>query len=128
TVHINGTEVEVTKHEFDLLYYLMAHPNVVFTREQLVQELYPHNQQQILDRTIDAHIKKIREKVEATPSKPKRIMTKRGIGYMFSLAYYLSKLSGDYHCNYCKWLGDLSHGMFFSGRNGELYRCRARTI
>lgn len=83
TVHINGTEVEVTKHEFDLLYYLMAHPNVVFTREQLVQELYPHNQQQILDRTIDAHIKKIREKVEATPSKPKRIMTKRGIGYMF---------------------------------------------
>src|SRR5699024_4297350 len=74
TVHINGTEVEVTKHEFDLLYYLMAHPNVVFTREQLVQELYPHNQQQILDRTIDAHIKKIREKVEATPSKSKRIM------------------------------------------------------
>src|SRR5699024_3996420 len=83
TVHINGTEVEVTKHEYDLLYYLMAHPNVVFTREQLEQELYTHKQQQTIDRTKDDHIKKIREKVEATPSKPKRIMTRRGIGYMF---------------------------------------------
>lgn len=82
-VLLHGTEIEVTKHEFDLLYYLMGHPNVVFTREQLVQELYPHHQQQTLDRTIDAHIKKIREKIEETPSKPKRIMTKRGIGYMF---------------------------------------------
>src|SRR5699024_2776253 len=83
TVHINRTEVEVTKHEFDLLYYLMAHPNVVFTREYLVRELYTHNKQQILDRTIYAHITKIRNKVETTPSKPQRIMTIRGVGYMF---------------------------------------------
>ncbi|HLR75871.1 MAG TPA: response regulator transcription factor [Virgibacillus sp.] len=75
--------VDLTKHEFNLLYHLMQHPNVVFSREQLVNKIYPIDEQTILDRTIDAHIKKLREKIEDIPSKPKRIQTVRGMGYKF---------------------------------------------
>src|SRR5690625_1510279 len=75
--------IHLTKHEFELLYLLMSNPNTVFTREQLVHELYAYDEQDILDRTIDAHIKKIREKIEDIPSQPKRIQTIRGMGYKF---------------------------------------------
>ena len=75
--------INLTKHEFELLYLLMSHPNTVFTRERLVNELYAYNEQDILDRTIDAHIKKLREKIEEVPSKPSRIRTIRGMGYKF---------------------------------------------
>lgn len=82
-VMLYDKRVKLTKHEFNLLYYLMQHPNIVFTREQLVSELYAYDEQDILDRTIDAHVKKLREKIEETPSKPKRIQTVRGMGYKF---------------------------------------------
>lgn len=75
--------IELTKHEFNLLYYLMQHPNIVFSREQLVRQIYPTDEQTILDRTIDAHVKKIREKIEDIPSQPQRIQTVRGMGYKF---------------------------------------------
>lgn len=80
---LKGKKVHLTKHEFNLLHHLMAHPNIVFTREQLVQELYEYEEQNILDRTIDAHIKKLREKIEDEPSRPSRILTVRGMGYKF---------------------------------------------
>lgn len=76
-------DVTLTKYEFNLLYYLMQHPNMVFSREQLVEQIYPYGEQEVLDRTIDAHIKKLREKVEDIPSNPKRIQTVRGMGYKF---------------------------------------------
>lgn len=82
-VYLFDEKIHLTKHEFDLLHYLMSQPNIVFTREQLVNELYHYNEQNILDRTIDAHIKKIREKIEEEPSRPKRIQTVRGMGYKF---------------------------------------------
>lgn len=44
--------IYLTKHEFELLYYLMSHPNIVFTREQLVNQLYAYDDQHILDRTV----------------------------------------------------------------------------
>lgn len=75
--------IHLTKHEFNLLYFFMQHPNTVFSREQLVNEMYPFDEQSVLDRTIDAHIKKLREKVEENPSQPKRIQTVRGMGYKF---------------------------------------------
>lgn len=83
-VFLYDQEVDLTKHEFDLLQHLMSHPGTVFTREQLVQALYSHHEQDILDRTIDAHIKKLREKIEETPSLPQKIKTKRGMGYLFA--------------------------------------------
>lgn len=76
-------KIELTKHEFNLLYELMQHPNVVLSREQLVSKIYPYDEQSILERTIDAHVKKLREKVEQHPSRPKRIQTVRGMGYKF---------------------------------------------
>src|SRR5699024_11154176 len=78
--------IHLTKHEFELLYLLMSHPDTVFTREQLVTELYTYDEQDILDRTIDAQIKKLREKIEEVPSKPKRVKTIRGMGYKFVLS------------------------------------------
>lgn len=75
--------VNLTKHEFELLSVLMENPNIVFSREQLVHRLYRFDEQDILDRTIDAHIKKLREKIEDIPSKPSRIKTVRGMGYKF---------------------------------------------
>ncbi|MCD5325983.1 MULTISPECIES: response regulator transcription factor [Pontibacillus] len=77
------TAVNLTKYEFNMLYYFMTNPNRVLTREQLLQNLYPLAEQTVLDRTIDAHIKKLREKVEKDPSHPKRIQTVRGMGYKF---------------------------------------------
>lgn len=76
-------QLDVTKHEFQLLYYLMEHPNMVITREDLIGQLYPYADKTVLDRTIDAHIKKLRKKIEDDPASPKRIRTVRGMGYKF---------------------------------------------
>ncbi|MBY7142486.1 response regulator transcription factor [Virgibacillus sp. NKC19-3] len=77
-------QLKLTKHEFNLLYYFMESPNVVFSREDLINQLYPYADKTVLDRTIDAHIKKLREKIEDKPSDPKRILTVRGMGYKFA--------------------------------------------
>lgn len=82
-VLLNDEKIRLTKHEFNMLFYFMENPNVVLSREQLVEKIHPYDEASILDRTIDAHIKKIREKIEDTPSKPKRIITVRGMGYQF---------------------------------------------
>lgn len=76
-------QIKLTKYEFNLLYYLMQHPNMVLSREQLVQKIYPIAEHTVMDRTIDAHIKKLREKIEDHPAEPKRIQTVRGMGYTF---------------------------------------------
>lgn len=76
-------EVKITKHEFNLLYYFMENPNTVISRESLLNQLYPYADKLILDRTIDAHIKKLRKKIEENPAVPKRIITVRGMGYKF---------------------------------------------
>lgn len=77
-------QLKLTKHEFNLLYYFMENPNIVLSREDLINQLYPYADKTILDRTIDAHIKKIREKIEDKPSYPRRILTVRGMGYKFA--------------------------------------------
>lgn len=76
-------EIHLTKHEFQLLYHFMENPNIVLPRENLLEHLYPYLEKEVMERTIDAHIKKIREKIEENPSKPKRIQTVRGMGYKF---------------------------------------------
>ena len=77
------TLLHLTKHEFNLLYHFMENPNVVLSREDLINQLYPYADKVVLDRTIDAHIKKLREKIEDNPKSPKRICTVRGMGYKF---------------------------------------------
>jgi len=75
--------LELTKHEFNILYHFMEHPNVVMSRQDLIEQLYPYADKIVLDRTIDAHIKKLRKKIEENPAEPKRIQTVRGMGYKF---------------------------------------------
>src|SRR5699024_7741039 len=77
-VLLNGEVVELTQHEFTLLYYFMQKPNIVLSREDLMDELYPDAGSVVLDRTIDAHIKKLRRKIEKVPTRPERIRTVRG--------------------------------------------------
>lgn len=76
-------ELQLTKHEFTLLYYFMENPNLIISRAHLIEQLYPYADKLISDRTIDAHIKKLRKKIEEDSSSPKRIVTVRGMGYKF---------------------------------------------
>lgn len=82
-VLLNGEVVKLTKHEFMLLYFFMDHPNQVISRASLIEQLYPNTEKDIFDRTIDAHIKKLRAKIEVDRKQPKRIVTVRGEGYKY---------------------------------------------
>lgn len=82
-VWLNGVSILLTKYEFNMLYYLMQHPNTIVSREQLLDQIHPLDEKEILERTIDVHIKKLRDKIENNPSEPKRIQTVRGMGYKF---------------------------------------------
>ncbi|WP_066186131.1 response regulator transcription factor [Gracilibacillus timonensis] len=76
-------ELKLTKHEFNLLYYFMENPNAIISRDSLIDQLYPYADKLVSDRTIDAHIKKLRKKIEHNPASPERIITVRGMGYKF---------------------------------------------
>jgi len=82
-VYLFDKEIQLTKHEFNLLYYFMENPNIVMSRENLIDQLYPYADKLISDRTIDAHIKKLRKKIETNPALPERVITVRGMGYKF---------------------------------------------
>ncbi|MFK8795844.1 response regulator transcription factor [Planococcus plakortidis] len=82
-VKLFGKTLPLTKHEFNLLFHFMDNPNMVLSRDDLIHQLYPYNDKSVMERTIDAHIKNLREKIEDEPSSPKRILTVRGMGYKF---------------------------------------------
>lgn len=81
-VTIGEREVNLTAKEFDLLELLATNPNKVYSRENLLNIVwgyeYPGDA-----RTVDVHIRRLREKVEANPSDPKYVYTKWGVGYYF---------------------------------------------
>lgn len=83
-VSLNGHPVPLTAHECRLLKALMSVPGKVFTRDELVAHLYPRDEAVVIDRVIDVHIGKLRQKIEKDPSKPRYILTVRGIGYQFA--------------------------------------------
>ena len=82
-VTLNGNPILLTPHEFHLLQTLMSSPGKVFTREELLARLYPRHEAVVIDRVVDVHIGKLRQKIEKEPSNPKYILTVRGIGYRF---------------------------------------------
>jgi len=82
-VRVDGREVRLTAFEFKLLMALMTYPGRVLTREQLLSHVYDQTQLYVVDRTIDVHIGKLRQKIEADPARPTRILTIRGVGYKF---------------------------------------------
>lgn len=81
-VYIDDKEVNLTAKEFELVYLLVSNPNKVYSREQLLKTIwgpsYPGDA-----RTVDVHVRRLREKIEATPAEPKYIHTKWGVGYYF---------------------------------------------
>ncbi|WP_114571601.1 response regulator transcription factor [Exiguobacterium flavidum] len=79
---IDGNELALTSFEFKLLHLLMQHPNHVMTREQLLDGIYEKNERDVTDRTIDVHIKHLRQKIKEQTEK-EYIQTVRGMGYRF---------------------------------------------
>jgi DNA-binding response OmpR family regulator len=77
---LNGEPVELTVREFDLMELLMRNPGRVYSRTQLLNKVWSMEYQGD-DRTVDVHIRRLREKLEPNPSHPKYIMTKWGVGY-----------------------------------------------
>lgn len=82
-VKLNGERIALTMHEFKLLYFMMRHPNQILTRDQILYELYPNEERSVIDRTVDVHISKLRDKIEAVEGAPRFIQTIRGMGYRF---------------------------------------------
>lgn len=80
--YIHNKEINLTAKEFDLLELLMTHSNKVYGREELLNTVWGYDYPGDV-RTVDVHIRRLREKIEAAPSDPKYIHTKWGVGYYF---------------------------------------------
>jgi two-component system alkaline phosphatase synthesis response regulator PhoP len=83
TVTANGKPVDLTPTEFDLLRTLMEAPGRAFDRAALLDHVVGE-EADVFERTIDAHVKNLRRKIEANPSHPRYILTVRGVGYKFN--------------------------------------------
>lgn len=81
---VNDQPVSVTPHEYALLAALMSAPGRTFTRDELLDRLYPSGDAMVIDRVVDVHIGKLRQKIEPVPATPEYILTVRGIGYRFA--------------------------------------------
>ena len=76
------TLVELTAKEFDVIEFLMRNPNRVYSRESLLDTIWAYEYRSDI-RTVDVHIRRLREKLEENPAEPNYIMTKWGVGYYF---------------------------------------------
>jgi two-component system alkaline phosphatase synthesis response regulator PhoP len=80
TVRLDGKEINLPKKEFELLFFLAQNPNKVFTRDDLLQNIWGADVY-VLSRTVDVHIRKVREKIGEDC-----IATVKGVGYKFNIA------------------------------------------
>ena len=80
-VEVAGREIRLTPVEFKLLQTLLQSPERVFTRDALLNHIYANHEATVVDRTIDVHIGKLREKLSDDPASPRYIATVRGLGY-----------------------------------------------
>jgi DNA-binding response OmpR family regulator len=80
--YASGKHVELTAKEFDVIEFLMRNPNRVYSRENLLDTIWAYEYRSDI-RTVDVHIRRLREKLEENPAEPKYIMTKWGVGYYF---------------------------------------------
>jgi DNA-binding response OmpR family regulator len=83
-VLVDGDPVELTAREFDLLAFLASSPRQVFTRDQLLQQVWSSSSEWQDPRTIAEHVHRLRRKIEPDPSTPRWIQTLRGAGYRFT--------------------------------------------
>jgi DNA-binding response OmpR family regulator len=79
----DGVSVELTMKEFDLILFLMKNPGKVYSREALLDLVWGYDYQGDT-RTVDVHVRRLREKLELDPAKPRCLMTKWGVGYYFA--------------------------------------------
>ncbi len=84
SVDVAGDPVTLTAKEFDLLYFLMRHPSQVFKRQQLLDQVWGYEFYGD-ESTVTVHVRRLREKLEANPSKPDYIQTVWGVGYKFGV-------------------------------------------
>ena len=80
--YLNGKIIDLTAKEFDVIELLMNHPNRVYSREALLDSVWSNDYRSEI-RTVDVHIRRLREKLEKDPANPEYIMTKWGVGYYF---------------------------------------------
>ena len=78
----SGSLVDLTAKEFDVIEFLMHNPNRVYSREALLDTIWTYEYRSDI-RTVDVHIRRLREKLESDPANPQYIMTKWGVGYYF---------------------------------------------
>ena len=84
SVTLRGQEVNLTAKEFDVLELLLTNPNKVYSRENLLNLVWGYEYPGDV-RTVDVHIRRLREKIESNPSEPKYVHTKWGVGYYFQV-------------------------------------------
>ena len=82
SVKIGNKEINLTAKEFDLLELLVTNPNKVYSREKLLSVVWGYEYPGDV-RTVDVHVRRLREKVESNPSEPKYVYTKWGVGYFY---------------------------------------------
>jgi DNA-binding response OmpR family regulator len=82
-VHVDGQLVPTTAKEFDLLAFLAASPRQVFTREELLRQVWSSSSEWQDPATVTEHVRRLRLKIEAEPDRPRWIVTVRGVGYRF---------------------------------------------
>ena len=83
-LRVKNETIPLTPHEHALLEALMAAPGRTFTRDELLDRLYPQGEAVVIERVVDVHIGKLRQKIEPDPGHPRHILTARGIGYRFA--------------------------------------------
>ena len=81
---LGGSAGRVSEREVDLMRYLASHSGRAISRDELLSRVWRMDPKGISTRTIDMHIARLREKLEADPARPKVILTVRGKGYMFA--------------------------------------------
>ncbi|MGH9658014.1 MAG: winged helix-turn-helix domain-containing protein [Bryobacteraceae bacterium] len=81
-VYLRGKEMHLTSTEFRLLEFFLLHPGRAYSREQLLDEVWGQ-QHYVTPRTVDVHVRRLRERIEEQPESPKHLATVRGFGYRF---------------------------------------------
>ena len=81
-LYVSGKEINLTAKEFDLLELLVLNPNKVYSRENLLNLVWGYEYPGDV-RTVDVHVRRLREKIEPNPSEPKYVHTKWGVGYFY---------------------------------------------
>ena len=80
-----GKSIDLTQREYELLTFLASHPNKVYSRVALMEQVWNYGYVGDDVRTVDVTVRRLREKIEANPASPVYILTRRGAGYYFAV-------------------------------------------